>query len=830
MLDLLGRNTALRFAFHRLGSILPSSEYVADWKSDHGGAQPLPRFDARRGWTSLVVFVLVILVLRMVDSSAVFEPPYLAASLHWMVFAGGGMVSAFLAARAYLAGGALCVLALGCGAILVGGACAFGSILLSFSSSNDGVTTHNLTMLLSSLVFLSGAIAMGLGRQTSTDFRGAQLAICYVNCLFVPVAIGWASVAGKLPPFVFDGQSSSMRSAVLAMTTQGYLIAAIILGILSYRTRSMFLQWYALGLALMTVGLIGVGLTSSIGSALSWSGRLAQMFGEAFILISLIELGRSRGVGSKAMAEAFDDVEAQLRQSEQRLSMVLEAGGLGFWGWHIPSGAVYFGGQWSRMLGYEPGEIEPHVRAWERLIHPDDMNRTLRVLTEHLEGRTPFYDCEHRLLHKDGTYRWILDRGRVVLRDNQGRPIRAIGTHADVTARKQVEDAIRASEERYRLLGQTMLQGVVHQSADGTVIDMNPAAEEILGRTRQEILGSTSVNTRHHTLREDGTPFPGSEHPAMVALRTGQAVRAVVMGFFNPKLNVYRWISVDAVPVIPPGEAAPREVYTVYSDITDRRLAAQAMQHLNSVLEQRVAERTAEVERKAQQLRELAAELTRSEEQERRRLAHVLHDHLQQILVAAKMRMHTLESQLPTPHFVTQMREIARLLDESIQESRSVTADLSPPVLYEGGLAAGLRWLARRMEDKHQFTVKVEALQEDEPVNLDLRVFLFQAARELVFNAAKHAGVNTATIHLRRQQQRVQLIVEDQGRGIDAEKAMRPHGSEGFGLFSIRERLQLLGGSMRIEGSLGQGTRIVLEVADNSLPVNEKPPLTATVT
>ena len=144
--------------------------------------------------------------------------------------------------------------------------------------------------------------------------------------------------------------------------------------------------------------------------------------------------------------------------------------------------------------------------------------------------------------------------------------------------RRRAKQALRESEERHRLLAETMLQGVVHHDAEGKIIAMNPAAERILGKTPEQFLGSNSVEEEHHTIREDGTPFPGLEHPAMVALRTGQSLRGVVMGVFNPKADTYRWISIDAVPVFRPGENRPAEVYAVFEDVTERRRSEQLLQ------------------------------------------------------------------------------------------------------------------------------------------------------------------------------------------------------------------------------------------------------------
>ena len=152
--------------------------------------------------------------------------------------------------------------------------------------------------------------------------------------------------------------------------------------------------------------------------------------------------------GSNTDIDDLKQAELALWESQQQLALALEAGQLGFWDWRVPSGRVQFGGSWASMLGYELSEMEPDVRAWERLIHPDEREEVAARLTDHLEGRSDFYECEHRLLHKDGSWRWILNRGRVVERDAAGRPLRAIGTHADVTARHEAECALQDADRR----------------------------------------------------------------------------------------------------------------------------------------------------------------------------------------------------------------------------------------------------------------------------------------------------------------------------------------------------------------------------------------------
>lgn len=147
----------------------------------------------------------------------------------------------------------------------------------------------------------------------------------------------------------------------------------------------------------------------------------------------------------------------------------------------------------------------------------------------------------------------------------------------DISERKKAENRLQESEARFRLLFETMVQGVVFQSASGEIVMANPAAEHLLGLTREQMQGRTSMDLRWRTISEDGSDLPGQEHPAMIALRTGQEVRNVVLGVFNPQINDYRWINVHAVPQFKDGEQEPYQVYTTFDDVTERKKINEAL-------------------------------------------------------------------------------------------------------------------------------------------------------------------------------------------------------------------------------------------------------------
>jgi signal transduction histidine kinase/ActR/RegA family two-component response regulator len=243
----------------------------------------------------------------------------------------------------------------------------------------------------------------------------------------------------------------------------------------------------------------------------------------------------------------------------------------------------------------------------------------------------------------------------------------------------------------------------------------------------------------------------------------------------------------------------------------ERQRAEEALLRLNEDLEGLVAERTALAEERARRLNELALELTQTEQRERRRLAKLLHDHLQQVLIAARLHAGILQRQTRDGEAADISSRIDELLKQAIDTSRTLTVELSPAVLHEAGLLAGLKWLARTFKEKYELSVDVHAAHEINVVNEDVRIFVFEAVREMLFNVVKHAGVSEAIVTVElREPDRLLARVEDQGLGFQNGEPLE--NLAGFGLFGIRQRAESLGGGLSIETAPGRGSMLELSV------------------
>lgn len=406
-----------------------------------------------------------------------------------------------------------------------------------------------------------------------------------------------------------------------------------------------------------------------------------------------------------------------------------------------------------------------------------------------------------RLLRKDGEWRWIESFGQPRFSDT-GEILGMAGSSFDLTERKQAEIGLQLSEEKFATaFSQNATALALTDLETGKYLDVNETWLDMFGYTKEEVVGRTALDLKIGETPDDRICV-------MDELRAGSSFRNIEV--MPLRRSGERFVVLSSADIIT--LAGKKAVLSSTLDVTDRKRAEEALLHAKEELELRVQERTKELALRANQLRALAGELTISEQRERKRLSALLHDHLQQLLVGAKFRLTVLGNKADDDATKQGAKEVENLIDESIKSSRSLTAELSPPILHDAGLNGGLEWLGRRMADTHGLFVDLRTEQIGS-LPEDLTILLFEAVRELLFNTAKHANTPSASVIVRRIENFLELTISDQGVGFDPHN-LPPAGESGrgFGLFSIGERVGLFGGRLEMKSAPGQGSQFVITV------------------
>ncbi len=386
-------------------------------------------------------------------------------------------------------------------------------------------------------------------------------------------------------------------------------------------------------------------------------------------------------------------------------------------------------------------------------------------------------------------------------------------TFTDITERRRAEAERHALEERLTVTLRSIGDAVLSADAEGRITFFNPVAAALTGWPEHDAVGRPVTDVIRIVNETSNQPC---ENIIDRALRERQTVNLADHTALLSRDGRKIPIEDSAAPIFSDDGQITGAVL-VFHDVTAKRRAHQALQRSHEELEERVAKRTEQLKRanlkieaRAAQLRALAGELTLAEQRERRRIAQLLHDNLQQLLVGAKFRMSALGLS-SDPEVRSAGIAVGALLEEAIRSSRSLTAEISPPILYEQGLVPAMRWLVGWIAEKHGLTVELHSETVSPKLDEDVNVLLFESVREILFNVVKHAGVAAAHVDVRCAQGKLRIIVTDQGSGFDPESVRASEASGGgFGLFSIRERLGLLGGELQIDSSPGMGTRLTL--------------------
>lgn len=456
---------------------------------------------------------------------------------------------------------------------------------------------------------------------------------------------------------------------------------------------------------------------------------------------------------------------------------------------------------WEETLGY-PLEILQGHRFLD-FVHPDDLESTLQAIAE-LNTQAPVFNFINRYRRKDGTYRYL---------EWQSHPYGKLiyAAARDITDRLEIEAALRDSEARYRSVVNAMSEGIVLQAQDGTIQACNEAAERILGLTADQMMGRGSIDPRWRSIHEDGSPYPGDTHPAMVTLTTGEPVSNAIMGVHKPSGDL-TWILINSRPIMHSDETQPSAVVASFSDITELKKAEE--QTIALALEkERLGLLTQFIQNATHEFRTPLAVINSSTYMLSKSETPEQHERYTKRIEEQVMR---------TTKLVDMLLEMVKLESQPTPVRRNVSLNF----LVRSACEA-----YKPSPDKP--TLQIDAAPDLPHIGGDSEQ-LEEAIQHIVDNAVKYTPADGAIFVRARVEDAITAVIEVEDTGIGISEAALPHIFElfwrqdeshttpglGLGLSITQKIIHMHGGKIKVKSEVGKGSlfRIVL-------PISPPPPL-----
>ncbi len=501
------------------------------------------------------------------------------------------------------------------------------------------------------------------------------------------------------------------------------------------------------------------------------------------------------------------EAERQRREAEAQLGQVLEGAEIYFWDWNIKTDKVIHDPRWAEFLGYDQGEIESTFKQCAKLAHPDDLPKFQKALDDHIQGKSKVVDVEYRVLKKSGEYIWVLDKGKVLTWDDDGKPLRAYGTYLNIQDRKEAEESIRAYQKRNEMILGSAAEGIYGLDLNGITTFVNTAAEKMLGYSLEDMLNCSQHDLIHHS-KLDGSPYKKLECPIYAAIKDGE-VHHVDSEVFWKKNGDFFPVEYTSTPIYENGAITGAVV--TFRDITEKKEAEERME---------LAQKQVIASQKLAGVGELAAGVS-----------HEVLNPVNIISVHTQMLQKKTKDDPKIQNFCEKVRHeidrIQKIMGSLLAFSRSG----SDAELQRGSLRGTIEGVLALVEEEY----KLDNIKIVRDWCGELAEILFDAdkIRQVYLNLihnAKHAMPDGGTITVgcasanNGGKDYHQFTFSDTGTGMSEEVRLKifepffttkPEGEgTGMGLSVIHGIVEEHGGKIRVESEEGKGTTFTI-----SLPV-----------
>ena len=475
--------------------------------------------------------------------------------------------------------------------------------------------------------------------------------------------------------------------------------------------------------------------------------------------------------------------EQELSQSNERLYLTMEAGGVGGWEWGIKTGNNLWFGQKHAQLG---GKSEISVEGfWDR-VYPEDRGRLHDAVEKAMRNREELR-VEFRVIWPDGTVRWLQSQARFFYAAD-GTPERMLGASVDITARKQAEETLRESEEKFRSVFQDAGVGMIIVSPEGRFLAANATFCSYLGYTEEELRAKTVQSV---TAAED---WPAFSKRLSKTLSEGRGFQRFEKRCLHKSGRIV--YTESSASLIRNREGVPQYFVGEVLDVTKRKEAEALL---------------AGVSRK----------LIEAQELERQRIARELHDDIGQRLALVAVGFDQIRQRAPglPPEVLRRMRELQGQTMELSTDVQTMSHALHAPKLELLGLVAAMKSMCNEFAEHQRMEIDFRGHDLPSPLPSEASLCLSRVLQEALQNAAKHSGVKHVDVQLNGTIEDVQLTVSDFGKGFDLTLALK---GRGLGLTSMQERVRVLNGTVAIRSKPMGGTTIHVRIPVRSEPAAQR--------